>query len=42
MKKVLGYVLIIVLGVGSIITLMNRSETINNNVAKGTNTIYFC
>lgn len=42
MKKVLGYLVIIVLGVASIITLMNRSEEIDNNVAKGTNTIVLC
>ena len=39
MKKVLGYLFIIILGVGCIISLMARSESINNNYAKGTNTI---
>lgn len=39
MKKYLGYVFIIVIGVASILTLMVRSESLNNNVSKGTNTI---
>ena len=42
MKKVLGYLLIIVLGVLSIVTLMDRSESIDNNVAKGSNSIVLC
>lgn len=42
MKKFIGYVLIIILGVASIITLMNRSESIDNNLAKGNNTIVLC
>lgn len=42
MKKFIGYILIIVLGVASIITLMNRSESIDNNVVKGSNTIVLC
>ena len=42
MKKILGYLLIVVLGVASIITLMNRSESIDNNMAKTTNTIVLC
>ena len=42
MKKFIGYILIIVLGVGSIFALMNRSESVNNNLAKGNNVIYLC
>lgn len=42
MKKILGYVLIIVLGVASIITLMNRSEEIDNSMAKVENPVVFC
>ena len=42
MKKIIGYLFIIILGVASIITLMNRSEEIDNNVAKGSNTIVIC
>ena len=34
MKKYLGYVVIIILGVAAIIALIGRSESINNNVAK--------
>lgn len=39
MKKYLGYLIIIVLGVISIVTLMNRSESIDKNLSKGTNTV---
>ena len=39
MKKYLGYLVIIVLGVVSIFTLMSRSESIDNNVSKGSNFI---
>ena len=43
MKKILGYVLIIVLGVASIITLMNRSEQIDNMSLKiNNNSIVLC
>ena len=43
MKKFLGYVLIIVLGVASIITLMNRSEQIDNMSLKiNNNPIVLC
>ena len=42
MKKFLGYALIVVLGVGVAIALMYRSETVDNNLAKGTNAIYLC
>ena len=43
MKKFLGYVLIIVLGVASIITRMNRSEQIDKNMAKSnSNPIILC
>ena len=37
MKKYLGYLVIIVLGVGAIISLISRSESINNNIAKDKN-----
>ena len=39
MKKIFGYLIIIVLGVISIITLINRSESIDNNLSKGSNSI---
>lgn len=39
MKKILGYLIIIVLGVGSIVLLINRSENLDNNMSKGSNTI---
>ena len=42
MKKMLGYLLIVVLGVASIIALIDRSESLDNNVAKGSNTIVLC
>ena len=34
MKKYLGYLVIIVLGVVAIVSLINRSESLNNNVVK--------
>ena len=34
MKKYLGYLVIVVIGVLAIVSLINRSESINNNVAK--------
>ena len=39
MKKILGYLFIIILGVGCIVSLMVRSNNIDNNYVKGTNTI---
>ena len=39
MKKVLGYLIVIILGVVSIVSLINRSENLDNNVSKGTNTV---
>lgn len=39
MKKFLGYLFIIVLGLGCIISLMVRSNNIDNNYVDGSNTI---
>lgn len=34
MKKHLGYLIIIILGVAALIAIMNRNESLDNNVAK--------
>ena len=34
MKKHLGYLVIIILGVAAIVALIGRNESINNNIAK--------
>lgn len=39
MKKILGYGIIIIIGVLGIITMMFRCESIDRNVSKGNNTI---
>ena len=39
MKKYLGYLIIIVLGVIAIISLINRNESLNNNVAQDTSKV---
>ena len=39
MKKNIGYLIIIVIGVIGIISMMFRSETIDNNLSKQNNTI---
>ena len=39
MKKNLGYLMIIVIGVASIIGMMFRSESIDNNVSKENNVV---
>ena len=39
MKKYLGYVIIIIIGVLSLFSLMKRCEAINNNISKGNNTV---
>ncbi len=39
MKKYLGYVVIILFGVLSIVMLMERSDSINNSVTKGSNVV---
>ena len=39
MKKVLGYLIVIVLGVASIYSIMCRVESLDKNVSKGNNTI---
>ena len=39
MKKFLGYLFVIALGVGCIVSLMVRSNDIDNNCVKGTNTV---
>jgi len=39
MKKIIGYLVVIIIGVVSIVSLINRSESLDNNVSKGSNTI---
>lgn len=39
MKKNIGYLLIIILGVVGILSMMFRSETIDKNISKESNTI---
>ncbi len=39
MKEIIGYLIIIVIGVLGIVSMMFRSEAIDNNLSKQNNTI---